>query len=700
MSFAEFLFGGHKQKMSKDEKAAGSETSKPQITLSSKPEEIEAALNFYKKKRASTKAAFTRSLHAVRKALDDDKWDDDDCAQAKVLVKTMSERMEELQAVHEQVIVTTEEPDDQELCYLDEPEELFNDAKLLVAKKLKKRTKDDSSDDDDSISVTSNASQTGRRFQPFRAGKFDTSTITDTMEKHMFALMSVNYTPNNEVPVFDGTNFQEYYSFRTAWESADKKLSNMGKTPAEKLLQLKKCLSGKALKYIASLPDSYNENYLGALQMLDSYYLDNQVSAKMTIDKFTSLPKSDGNALEDTYFELLSIYQSLKGLQLTADQCNTLYFTAMAVTKLPNYVVKEWSNKCDAKRDPNHPLGHSADEMDLFECIKKQLKLHRDLSSPKKMEPVKKEEVKKESRDKKSMAGSFSASNSNEKNCKCCKEGNHALYNCPTFKEKSLDQRWQYVKKYGLCYLCMKPKRIHKDEPCKFKACIIDNCGKPHNRTLHKPKLESPSSNSTQKSDGQQDDSKPEESPQSMSVKLPKNGNDNSIAILQSCLAWLLAPSGEKMLVRVFLDGGSELNLIRRKLAQTMGLNGKSVTLQMNVAGGSETAPSKEKEVEFKLEAVNGKYTSPVISATTIKAISKDLREIPLVMDKFPHLRGLEFTEKFPRPTVEVDVMIGLPYYTMLLAGTPITGKPKEPVALPTKLGYVLTGSYQTSQKI
>lgn len=179
-----------------------------------------------------------------------------------------------------------------------------------------------------------------------------------------------------------------------------------------------------------------------------------------------------------------------------------------------------------------------------------------------------------------------------------------------------------------------------------------------------------------------------------------KNGNDNSIAILQSCLAWLLAPSGEKMLVRVFLDGGSELNLIRRKLAQTMGLNGKSVTLQMNVAGGSETAPSKEKEVEFKLEAVNGKYTSPVISATTIKNISKDLREIPLVMDKFPHLRGLEFTEKFPRPTVEVDVMIGLPYYTMLLAGTPITGKPKEPVALPTKLGYVLTGSYQTSQKI
>ena len=32
--------------------------------------------------------------------------------------------------------------------------------------------------------------------------------------------------------------------------------------------------------------------------------------------------------------------------------------------------------------------------------------------------------------------------------------------------------------------------------------------------------------------------------------------------ILQSCQAWAVSPSGEKFLVRVFLDGGSEVNLI------------------------------------------------------------------------------------------------------------------------------------------
>ena len=223
------------------------------------------------------------------------------------------------------------------------------------------------------------------------------------------------------------------------------------------------------------------------------------------------------------------------------------------------------------------------------------------------------------------MPGSFAASTSSDKNCKCCKDGHHPLFKCPTFKEKSLDQKYQHVNKNGLCHLCLKPKEINKDEPCKFSPCNIDKCGRNHNRVLHKSKTLSPGAHSSQKSNEPTEDSKLEENPQSMSIKLPKTGKENLVAILQSCVAWLLTPSGEKFLVRVFLDSGSELSLIRRKLAQTMGLNGKSVTLQMNVAGGSETAPTKEKEVEFRLEAIDGKYTSPVIAATTTKTISRDL---------------------------------------------------------------------------
>ena len=124
--------------MSREEKEAESETS----DHFSKMEEMQATLNLYRRKRASAKAAFTRSLHAVQRILDDDEWDDDDRAQAKNLVKTMSTRMDELQAAHEQVIVTfMMDLDEEQLTYLDEPELHFNDAKFLVSKRLKKKKK-------------------------------------------------------------------------------------------------------------------------------------------------------------------------------------------------------------------------------------------------------------------------------------------------------------------------------------------------------------------------------------------------------------------------------------------------------------------------------------------------------------------------------------------------------------------------------
>jgi hypothetical protein len=85
------------------------------------------------------------------------------------------------------------------------------------------------------------------------------------------------------------------------------------------------------------------------------------------------------------------------------------------------------------------------------------------------------------------------------------------------------------------------------------------------------------------------------------------------------------------------------------------------------------------------------------MEATTTKTITTDLREIPFEVSKFEHLKSLKFSDDFPRKSSVVDIMVGLPYYTMLLAGKPITGKVNEPVALPTKLGYVLTGAFKSA---
>jgi len=80
--------------------------------------------------------------------------------------------------------------------------------------------------------------------------------------------------------------------------------------------------------------------------------------------------------------------------------------------------------------------------------------------------------------------------------------------------------------------------------------------------------------------------------------------------------------------------------------------------------------------------------------ATTTKVITKDLRAVDVSTEKYEHLKDIKFTEQYPRREVQVDILIGCPYYTDLITGEVVRGqKPKEPVALATRLGYVLTGS-------
>ena len=121
---------------------------------------------------------------------------------------------------------------------------------------------------------------------------------------------------------------------------------------------------------------------------------------------------------------------------------------------------------------------------------------------------------------------------------------------------------------------------------------------------------------------------------------------------------------------------------------------GKHVTLQMSVAGGGVTQATQEMEVTFQLQSMDGKYTTPKLVATTAKTITQDLRAVNIATENYKHLKHIKFTENYPRQKVEVDVLIGIQYYTALLTGEIIKGKQDEPMAIATKLGYILTGSH------
>lgn len=67
--------------------------------------------------------------------------------------------------------------------------------------------------------------------------------------------------------------------------------------------------------------------------------------------------------------------------------------------------------------------------------------------------------------------------------CRYCRVSKHILIDCKKVKKSLRKDRWQFVKRSGLCYKCLASR--HNKETCPAPACDIDNCGPLHHRLLH-----------------------------------------------------------------------------------------------------------------------------------------------------------------------------------------------------------------------
>ena len=407
-----------------------SEKSKTPPIASSQDEQLQKR-DYFKKKRAYEKAQVSKKLSKLEEYLSKDILSKPEKSQMSKWTQEIAQRMKTLEEYQEQVILNGHgDPDrDEESSYLDIIESAVEDVTLRTQVRLKstKKSRHSSSSRSSisSISGSEDDDDDDHFSSRFRAGKRRPKEELSQDQKNFYALLSMNYDIETKVPKFDGSDIAKYPSFRQAWETADKNMDRMGKTPAEKLLELKKVLEGKALRYIGNLTDSHDRNYEGALEMLDQYYYDNQVTGKEAIDKMLSLPQAgfDANSMEENLFDLSSIYQVLEGLELSTRDWKTLVFTVLAEKTININGKRSWAKKCEQKEDNRHPLGHSATIKDFFDVLKREIKLTRQTTSPKKKhekkEEEKKEEKKKEEKKKeerKTLPGSFGAQKSGQEN--------------------------------------------------------------------------------------------------------------------------------------------------------------------------------------------------------------------------------------------------------------------------------------------
>ena len=212
----------------------------------------------------------------------------------------------------------------------------------------------------------------------------------------------------------------------------------------------------------------------------------------------------------------------------------------MAVDKLPQVLKEKWWFYVDDK-DEDWP------DLIMFEKWLSRMAFVHDGFSAFKGER-KDEDQRSTNRDKRlSKTSNFSASSNVEEvkqmhNDHCLlADCTHKIWNCPLFRNMSVNDRNAAVRKQRLCYRCLGKGHAIKD--CKVNACGINGCTKNHNRLLH--------------SENQMD-----EGNHAVNVSAATINKSNEVTSFLQIVPVSLQSGGSRLNTYAFLDSGSTVSFI------------------------------------------------------------------------------------------------------------------------------------------
>ena len=172
-------------------------------------------------------------------------------------------------------------------------------------------------------------------------------------------------------------------------------------------------------------------------------------------------------------------------------------------------------------------------------------------------------------------------------------------------------------------------KGPHHSGECRQES-RCQKCGKKHHSLLHFERSQAHHAMGARPRQEGSQPSEPSREPENGPVVAAATSQPvGATPILQCCLAWALSPDGGiKKLARVFFDSGSELAMVRRDLANKLGLDGPCHRLTLTGVGGVNLPSTMEKRVKFQLQDLSGTYTSHPIEAVTKEKLTEKMREI------------------------------------------------------------------------
>ncbi|XP_058456564.1 uncharacterized protein LOC131433962 [Malaya genurostris] len=233
------------------------------------------------------------------------------------------------------------------------------------------------------------------------------------------------------------------------------------------------------------------------------------------------------------------------------------------------------------------------------------------------------------------------------KPCLACNNADHRIRYCGEFQRLPLEDRLKIVKKWKLCLLCLND---HGQARCRFKGhCNVGNCKERHHPLLH------------------------------------------SYPVIFRVVPIRIYNGKYSVNVTAFLDEGSSYSLMDSSVANEIKLNGVWKPIVVKWTAGMSRVERDSRCVNVSISAMDSDEKFVLQNVHTVQHLQLPEQNIQFaeVSKRFNHLRGLLVSKYLGG---QPKVLIGLKHLHVYAPLESRVGKPGEPIAVRTKLGWTIYG--------
>ncbi|KRZ72377.1 hypothetical protein T10_4990 [Trichinella papuae] len=512
---------------------------------------------------------------------------------------------------------------------------------------------------------------------------------TETMKNGIDASVNVRL-PRYELPKFKG----DVLEFTSFWEQFEDSIhSRQDISDSAKFSYLRSCLSGSALAAVNGLSLTA-ANYFAAIEILKNRFGRKDVVIQNHIRKLLEVEpcvKPSAENLQHLHDHLNLHVRALGALgkDLTSSQLTVAeVMMELFKLKLPIEIRKKWEEEYFVD------MSKSSDLTSFFAFLQKQVRIEQSVVVTPKSESVR---ISKEKEANVDAGKIWTTASLNAKieprmnSCAIC-DGAHSIFHCQIFMEAKSEERRKWCEKRCLCFCC-----LHKGHPVKWctrkKQCGEAGCTENHHRLLHQSGTTENLEPETDQIYDEGDKVRESSEATDNAVLLAKSLTGKNI-LLQTADAFIENEDGERQLVMCLLDSGCQQSLIRKNIAEQIGLKGHTERVKITRLGDSCGQYEKTQRIKFCLKNANNKSESVSMEALCVPTIC----ELPAnpKLNAWKHLENVELADKFPRPAVEIDVLIGMDFYYEFMSNEILKGDEKEPYVINSRLGWILAGPIPT----